>query len=453
MKKVLLALGVIAGSGVLALGLMASRFEQKIKPNTFVGPVPVGDLSKDDAAKRLRLWWETERRVERTVIIPGSRGPAIKATPGKLGMTIDDFGSLEALPLDSFWDSAQRTVSSANPERTSVGLKFKPNGQDSKWLAKLVEKSVGTPRPARVSFANGQILREPEISGSTLDAEALPETVAAALESGSQEITVPVKEAPKRIPDDQLNQITDVVAEFSTKFPTRQANRNANLALASGEIDGHILMPGEIFSFNEHLGERKASEGYKVAGVYVNGRHDVAIAGGICQVSGTLYNAAVLANLKIVQRQNHSMPVAYLPVGRDASVSYPSLDLKFQNTMDTPIAISRSFEPGRLTFRILGKKVPGQEVVIQTSGHRSWGTGVKYVHDGSLAPGKSKVIERGSAGHAVNTYRIVKVNGQVVKRELLNSSRYPGGKRIIARNAKAQAAPVGEPEPSNAPAP
>lgn len=448
MKKLLMAFGVLVIGGAGGMAIMAARFEERIKPNTFVGLVPVGDLSRDDAMKKLRVWWETERRRELIVRIPDSRTGDLRATAGKLGITIDDVESISSLPLDTFWDSAQRTVTSAEAEKRQFDVKFKSNGQPTAWLADRVRASVGSPAPAKVTYANGVITRTPEIAGSTLDQEKLPTAVLAALSSDGI-VQVPVIQAEKRIPDEQLNQITDVVAEFSTRFPVSQTSRNANLNLASGEIDGLILMPGEIFSFNGHLGKRTAEEGYRMAGVYNQGRHDVAIGGGICQVSTTLYNAAVLSNLKIVQRSNHSMPVAYVPIGRDAAVSYPSLDMKFQNTMDTPIAISRTFAPGRLTFRILGKKDPTQEVQIVVSGRRSWGTGVKYVNDASLPPGKQKVIEKGSSGHAAVTHRIVRRNGVVVSREHLANSHYRGGTRIIAVNrSKASPASVANSAPA-----
>jgi len=450
MKKVLWVMSMMIVAGAAGVSIMAARFEEKIKPNTFVGIVPVGDLSRDEAMRRIRLWWETEKRRELRVEIPDARIDPIVATAGKLGMTIDDVSSIQGLPLDSFWDSAQRSVSSAQGERSQFELKFKPNGQDAKWLTELVAKSVGSPAPARVEFENGVIKRIPEIAGATLDEAKLPEAVLNALvEDGV--VDVPVVQAEKTVPDEALDQIVDVMSEFTTKFPVSQTSRNANLKLASGEIDGVVLMPGEIFSFNGHLGQRTASEGYKLAGVYRSGKHDVAIGGGICQVSTTLYNAVLFADLKIVLRSNHSMPVAYVPVGRDATVSYPQLDFKFQNNLPTPIAITRTFEPGKLTFRVLGKKELGKEVKVYQAGHSSWSRGVQYVNDATLPAGKQKVIEKGSAGHRVNTYRVVTVNGVEVRRELLNSSNYAGGKKIIAVN-RAAGASAQAPEPE-APSP
>jgi vancomycin resistance protein YoaR len=167
-------------------------------------------------------------------------------------------------------------------------------------------------------------------------------------------------------------------------------------------------------------------------------------------VSGTLYNAVLLANLKVKHRENHSMPVAYLPVGRDATVDYGTKDLRFENSTDHPIAIYSSYVTGRLTFGVLGLKEPGLSVEIVTSGHKSWSRGIQYVTDKTLPPGKTKVVEKGASGHQIDTYRVVKKDGVEVKREYLGRSHYAGGVRIIARGP---AAAVPTPGPVNVPPP
>jgi vancomycin resistance protein YoaR len=448
MKRILIGVAALLAGGMGSLGVVVARHEERIKPNTFVGIISVGNLNREEAAKRLRLWWETEKLSEFKLKIPMTADKFVSGTPGKLGVTLDDVGSIDSLPVESFWDATQRSVSGGEPERKTFSPVFKSNGTDLAWLDKVVKSTVGEPRPARIKFEKGAVVREFEVPTYGLDKDSLLSAVVAAIKGESAEIPIVLGE--KSIPDELLSEIKDVVSSYSTSFPASQTSRNTNLRLASSKLDGMILMPGAIFSFNESVGKRTSDDGYRLAPVLANGRHDVGIGGGICQVSGTLYNTILLADLKIVKRQNHSMPVAYLPVGRDATVSFPSLDLKFQNNTEKPIAISSSFVPGRLTFRILGVKTPGKTVSIETSGHRSWGTGVKYVSDSSLAPGRQKVIEKGSSGHSITTYRVVKENGQAVRREVIDRSNYPGGKRIIAIN---RSAPKPSPAAPSTPAP
>lgn len=446
MKRVLIGISIalLASAGVISI--VAARYEERIRPNTFVGLVDVGDLTRVDAERKIRIWWENERTRELMVSLEKGKLPPIVATPGKLGITIDDVATVDSLPTDSFWASTAQVIG-GRPEKRVFEPKFKSNGQPIAWIEDYVRRSIGNPRPASVRFANGVIRREYEVTGYRVDLENLPARVVEAIQ-GDGTVDLPIVEAPKRIPDAELDKITDVVAEFSTRFPAGERNRNANLELASGKLDGMILMPGDVFSFNQSVGKRTMEEGYRLAPILANGRHDTGVGGGICQVSTTLYNAVALSNLEIVDRKNHSMASTYVSIGRDATVSWPNLDFKFRNNTDGPIAISRTYVPGKITFRILGKKVPGQEVKLQAVGHQSWSRGVVTEHDPSLPFGKTRVIEKGSRGHKVTVYRLVYQNGQLVKRELFNRSHYPGANRIIAVNKAAK-----PPAVANVPAP
>lgn len=433
MKRILISLAIVAAGSAVCLTVLAARYEPTIRPGVFAGPLDVGGLTPQEARKKLRLWWLTEKVKPLTAEVESGKAKALETTASKVGLMIDDAATVAPLPLDDFWGIVGRTVSRSSPSASRFDLKLKPSGVKAEFLQTYVRESLGEPKPARVTLKDGLIVREPEISGYEIDSDGMPGAVLEALQAGGQ-FVIPIKEAPKRIPDEALAKITQVMAEYKTKFPVSQTSRNANLRLASGKLDGTVLMPGEEFSFNEIVGRRTIEQGYKMAGVYRNGKHDLGVGGGICQVSGTLYNAALLANLDIEQRSNHSMPVAYLPVGRDATVDYGTLDLRFKNPYDFPIAISSSFRPGMLAFQVLGIKDPGMEVTILVTDHSSWSRGVKYVEDPNLPPGKEKVIEKGSNGHSAKTWRVVKRNGVEVSRELISRSRYAGGVKIIARS-------------------
>jgi vancomycin resistance protein YoaR len=433
MKKVFLGgLLVLSGVGV-ALSITAARFVPTIRPNTQVGIVPVGGLTKEEAGKKLRVWWESERTKELTLVSPLIKTSLPPMTPGKLGITVDDIASVDQCEMSDFWDAAQSKVTGNKYEKQKLEVKFKPTQGNLDSLKKIVKDAIGKPRPARVTYVGGAILREPEVTSFELDESGLSAAVVFALAS-NYKVEVPIKEAPKKLPDSELAKITEVMAEFSTKFPAYQTNRNTNIRLAASKLNGQVLLPGEQLSFNDCVGRRTIKDGYRLAPVLKNGQHDTGIGGGICQVSTTLYNASLLADLKIVKRNNHSIPSVYVPVGRDATVDYGSLDFVFENNQDIPIAVCSTYESGRLTFRILGKKVPGKSVKIETSGHTSWGNGVKTVVDRSLAPGSRKVIEKGSSGHAITTYRVVYQDGAVVRRDALGRSTYRGSPRIIAVN-------------------
>ncbi len=149
----------------------------------------------------------------------------------------------------------------------------------------------------------------------------------------------------------------EVLGEYSTKYDASVAGRSHNVALAASTINGTVLKPGEIFSFNGIVGSRNEKTGYKPASVIVNGEYESGIGGGVCQVSTTVFNAALLANMEIKERFPHVLAAAYVPRGMDAAVYYGLQDLKFKNTNDNPIVIEAFADKGVLTVKILGASV------------------------------------------------------------------------------------------------
>ena len=121
-----------------------------------------------------------------------------------------------------------------------------------------------------------------------------------------------------------------------------------------------------------------------------------------------------------------------MPVGRDATVDYGNIDLVIENSFDHPIAIAPEYKPGRITFRILGTKNDQLSVKVVTDEHKSWDTGLETLVDKNLKPGAKKVIEKGSRGHSIKSYRLVYENGKLVAKEPLGRSYYRGAKRIVA---------------------
>ncbi len=454
LRALLAACGVGALGGGALLGYVSTQYDPKTMDGTVMQGVALGGLTKDEAARKLDEWWLAQKanpiEVESDELAkqPGS------LTYEDLGVEFDAEKTAAMLPYHNFWSDTKARFAGAEGSKQIVP-QFKVSDDKIAEMALFVEENGHPPTPAKVVYEGGQIKRTPERGGVELDKEAFKQAIATvALEGGKLEI--PLKPASRRVSDEDLEKIQETVASFSTNFNSGQVNRSSNIKLAAQIVNGTVLMPGESWSFNERVGRRTIDSGFKTAGVYVNGRHDYDVGGGICQVSSTLYNAVLLSNLKIVKRFNHSLPVPYVPLGRDATVSYPNPDLIIENSFDHPIALAAEYKPGRLEFRILGQKVAGQEVVIERSGQSSWSNGVKYVHDGTLAYGVEKVVDRGGNGHKISTFRVVKQDGKVVNRESLGTSTYRGGPKIVARNEKAKApaesGEEGAPKPANDPA-
>jgi len=139
------------------------------------------------------------------------------------------------------------------------------------------------------------------------------------------------------VPAEAVNK--NEISSYSTIFYDKNENRISNIKTASEELNHTVVNPGEVFSFNETLGRRTKDKGYKEAPILSHGEKAKGTGGGICQISSTLYNAALLADMEIVERHRHSKNVPYVPEGKDATVVYNSKDLKFRNTKDYPVEI------------------------------------------------------------------------------------------------------------------
>ena len=145
------------------------------------------------------------------------------------------------------------------------------------------------------------------------------------------------------------------IAQYSTHFDSTQVNRTENIRLAAKALDGKLLAPGERFSFNGSVGERTNEAGYKEALIIEGNTFIPGLGGGVCQVSSTLYNAVLLAQLEILERHRHTLPITYVPPGQDATVAYPVLDFKFRNSTDAYLLIRSFVDENTLTFQLYKK--------------------------------------------------------------------------------------------------
>lgn len=193
------------------------------------------------------------------------------------------------------------------------------------------------------------------------------------------EITTPAPEPepePEPAPEPPKNEIqpfSTVLGSYTTSYNPRQTNRNTNIRLSASAINGTVLQPGEVFDFNKVVGKRTAARGYKVATVYSGGESVPGIGGGICQVSSTLFNAALLANMQITARSSHGLRVGYLPAGRDATVSWGGPEFWFKNSNAYAVKITAGYDSGKgtVTLNILGPSnatPPNVKISVTKSG-------------------------------------------------------------------------------------
>lgn len=227
------------------------------------------------------------------------------------------------------------------------------------------------------------------------------------------------------------------ISEFTTRYDASNKNRSINLGLASEKINGTIVLPGEIFSYNKIVGERTIAKGYKEAAVYSGGKVIQGIGGGICQLSSTLYNAVLYANLEITNRSNHRFLTSYVQEGRDATVSWGTIDFCFKNTRNYPIKVISSVKNGIVKIQIYGIKEENEyEVEIQSNILETIEHKTNYIDDKTIEEGTEIIEQNGSNGAKSETYKILKQNGKVISKTLLSTDTYSSLEKIIRRGTK-----------------
>lgn len=224
------------------------------------------------------------------------------------------------------------------------------------------------------------------------------------LEEEKEEYTIPLKILYPKVTTNMIGTeaFPDLLSSFSTNYNARDTDRTTNLKLAANKINGSVLMPGETFSYNQVVGARTIAAGYKEAPIYVQGQVVDGLGGGICQITSTLYNAVLYANLEIVERSNHQFVPSYVTASRDATVVYGSIDFKFKNNRNYPIKLICSVANGVASFQIFGLKTDNEYEVVISS------------------------YETGRTSNAIysEAYKILKQNGQVVDKQLLSRDVY-----------------------------
>lgn len=310
-----------------------------------------------------------------------------------------------------------------------------------------IEANETDPAPIDVNELYNKVYREPvdayyetepfklypEVDGIKF-AISLEEAEKIISDKTKEEYIIPltITKANKTVNDIGTEAFPYEISKYSTKYDVSNTNRSQNLKLASDKINGTVLMPGEEFSYNQVVGKRTVEAGYKNAKIYSNGQVVDGLGGGICQISSTLYNAVLLADLEITERRNHYFKTSYVPAGRDATVVWGSIDFKFKNTRTYPIKIESKVSSGIAEFKIHGIKEEKEydikilPVVTQTIPY-----GTQEIIDPTLMQGTKRTIQTGSSGCKVTTYVEKSLDGITVSKEAISSDSYKALTQIV----------------------
>jgi len=279
-------------------------------------------------------------------------------------------------------------------------------------------------------------------TGVKLDLEKFKEKITESLKSLDEEkyiFDLPVIiVAPQITTKNILTElaISGELETYSTSLENKEENTIYNIKLSSEVINGILVKPQEIFSFNKYVGPAEKADGYKESTIIANGIFVNGYGGGVCQVSSTLYNAVLLANLPIVERYNHSVygeATKYVPLGQDAAIFYGFKDLRFKNNSDHAIVIFSKVFRDTLQVSIFGSNEDKEEVEIISKNKKVIDYQIIREKDSRLEAGQEIVVQEGVPGYQIKTYRIVRKDGEE-KIEFLADDTYMSVPMIIKEN-------------------
>ncbi|MBC8137026.1 MAG: VanW family protein [Fibrella sp.] len=411
-------------------GQMATVFAPGVK----VADISLAGLSREDGASKVRAWAKTELTTRFVALVAPESGRRFLIPLAIAGARYDTESALsEAFAVGKQEDLWSRLLHGDKAYDVNVTPAFKMDDKSlTKQLAAVGAKIAVQPKNARAKMVEGVLqITQPEQKGVALDADA---TRTALLKNGveslrgGEQVAMVITETEPKMTSDNLGNVNTLLASYTTSFGSSSAARQSNIRKATAHMNGTLLAPGEVFSYNDIVGPRSPRLGWRNAPTYQDGQVVPGPGGGICQTSTTLYNAVLRANLKVVERRNHSMPVHYVPAGCDATVDYGSQDFKFANNTPGPVYVQAITPGGRLTFNLCGTaEAMPPKIDVVTGGHSA----------------------RRGGGFAVAAYKVIHEADGTKKREYLGTSSYrPMASHSAARPRPRRRPRIATPKPT-----
>ncbi len=437
------SVAMLTGTAVAAVMLFGawqtSLSDERAIPGLTLAGESIGGLSADEVEAIAAS--ASDRTLDRTLTL--TAGPVSTTTTARaLGAVPSPDDVVEqALALGRSGDLIADLQARARARKGKVDLRVGMRFDERQALAQLLELG---PAVDTMSLPTRLDLEARKVLPATLGTALLPydslSSVAIGLASGSDQIDLAIANKPP-VADplaDMLAQrgldgldVGVVLGSFSTPYSTEadMADRTFNLKVGAAALDGHVLMPGETFSFNEIVGDRGAENGYRWAGGISGGQIIDVVGGGICQVASTVFGAAFFAGLEIVDARPHSRPSNYVDMGLDATVVWDTIDLKLRNPFDFPVVIHMSVSQGQVKGEILGPQRPYQVAFERTLLEaRPFETVLR--DDPRLRTGARVVAQRGMRGFKLQRVRKLYRGGEVEREESWELN-YPATREIV----------------------
>ena len=327
-------------------------------------------------------------------------------------------------------ESAMRAHAKKQGSR-ELSLRVPLRLDSERTVSALTTLAAHVDRPAvdaRVDTEGGVL---PEQEGRRLDVWATIDGLDDALRQGRTQVDAVIRRTPARRKASDLEgaKFDMLLGSFATPYNGMAQERTHNLRVAASKVDGLILLPGETFDFNDHVGERSLANGFRPATVIAGGELVDGVGGGACQIAGTLHAAVFFGGLAIGERHPHSRPSSYIKLGLDAAVAYPRLSFSFTNDRSFPIAVRLTVRGGFTRAEIWGAK-RSQEVSFVRRVDEAIPFDEREISDPQMPSGVRVLVQRGVPGFAVSRWRILRDVGTNVSRRQRSEDRYPPTQQI-----------------------
>lgn len=437
-KKITALLGAVACMSILGTAVSA-KAEDQINQGIYIGDMNVSGMTYEDAENAVRSK-VSEMLNSRIEVQVGEN--SVYATAVDLGIQWKNRGVVkEAMAIGNAGNAIKRYKDSKDLAQAEqkLRLEFYTNEgevrqfvetQCSQFDQDPVEASIESDGGGGINLQVGEAGVKVNVEESV---QAIENYVANEWTGGESASVSAVAEITNPAADEEdLASITDMLGTYTTYYGSTYG-RNTNVERGAQLINGHLVAPGESFSVCDHLVPFSAENGYELGGEYQNGQVVQGYGGGICQVSTTLYNALLLAEIEIVERHNHTMSVSYVPPSMDAAIAEGSMDLVFRNNMDTPIFLSGYAYGGELTFTVWGKETRPADRYISYEGVTTSTlpapTTTTLVPNPSQNMGYISQVQYASPGSTAVCNKYVTYNGETTT-EQINSSTYEASSAI-----------------------
>lgn len=455
---VILILILVIAAYVYAAYQMVKPADHIICDGVFVDSIDLSGMTRDQAQQAVQAY--SDSQIKRTL--------EVDVNGKTVSVSLEDLGYQSE--TNDFVDQALQVGKNSNPFANYVQIRdaatnpvvfnlgFQCDEEDIRdFVEKKCSKKCTKAKDSKIKMQNGVLVYTDSNQGSSINIDATVERIRA--EVGKQEkadvirVKADVTIQEPSVTKEMAARCKDKIGTFSTTFNAGNVSRSRNVSNAARLVNGNVINPGETFSVHDAISPLTEDNGYYAAPSYSNGEVVDSIGGGVCQVSTTLYNAVLKAELEVVERSPHSMVVSYVEPSMDAAIAGDYKDFKFKNDTEVPLFIEGGTSGGTIYFNIYGEETRSKKrkVTFESETIETIQPGAdKITYDKTKPTTYSKVTQEAHIGYKARLWKIVKENGKTEKTQV-NSSTYQAVPRYVTKGS-AKATPSPSPKPTDKPA-